>query len=348
MAAKKPIAKPMAKKMSSGKSPAKPTARKPRTSAKKQDLNFTGASPTLWRAQYMQQTGKNPVPKRVEVAGALGMALVPAAKPIQGAVKAKKAATLAKKAKSPEEVIKAARTMTNRAANSTRHPSGYYQDKRTGAVYDAGMKVVKPGRKTLVAKEAAKNLGKNIKNSPAARDIKAKKVSTEARIINRRRSRTRPVTRIEVEGDIRNPYATLKSMERVYETKRGTVYDSNMKKIETPMGRAVKRNTAKIKHTIKEKKKENALTFKSDRVGGYIDRAKLQDLPVKEFNKYHRSGQYRKDELAAMRGTAAAAAGSESIKRSQKSKVMRPANSTNLINATVQKKTPSKRVVKKK
>ena len=93
------------------------------------------------------------------------------------AVKAGRAVSRVAKAKTARKIldmpIKEATKITNRAANSVKHPSGRMIDRRTGAVYDAGMKTVK---RATPANAARYRAGK-IANSPAARDLaKVKRV----------------------------------------------------------------------------------------------------------------------------------------------------------------------------
>lgn len=52
--------------------------------------------------------------------------------------------------------------------NLVKHPSGNLIDKRTGAVYDKNLKMIKPGSNA----NAAKYRARKIANSPAARDLK--------------------------------------------------------------------------------------------------------------------------------------------------------------------------------
>ena len=85
-----------------------------------------------------------------------------------------KAAGAAKKATKPGATSRGASKLTERAANSVKHPGGRFIDKRTGAVYDKNYDTLVPGRKSAVAKQAAKKVVNNVKNSPAAADVKNK------------------------------------------------------------------------------------------------------------------------------------------------------------------------------
>lgn len=85
-----------------------------------------------------------------------------------------KAVSATKKATKPGATVKGATKLAKRAADSKPHPSGRMVNQKTGAVYDKNYNTVKPGRKSLVAKEAVKQVAKNVKNSPAAKDVKNK------------------------------------------------------------------------------------------------------------------------------------------------------------------------------
>ena len=85
-----------------------------------------------------------------------------------------KAVSATRKATKPGATVKGATKLAKRAADSKPHPSGSMVNQKTGAVYDKNYNTVKPGRKILVAKEAAKQVAKNVKNSPAAKDVKNK------------------------------------------------------------------------------------------------------------------------------------------------------------------------------
>jgi hypothetical protein len=85
-----------------------------------------------------------------------------------------KAVRATKSSVKPGATVKGASKLTERAANSVKHPGGRFIDKRTGAVYDSNYNILSPGRKSAVAKQAVKKVAKNVKNSPAAADVKNK------------------------------------------------------------------------------------------------------------------------------------------------------------------------------
>lgn len=136
---------------------------------KKKAVELTGASPTLWRAQVMQQTGKNPVNKNLQkAANVAGLAGAGSSKAIGKAFV--RSVTKPAKAGTPKEVIKEATKISTRRSASTKHPSGVYVNKETGAVYSKEMRTIKKA----TASNTLKAKGRAIKNSDVAKDIKGR------------------------------------------------------------------------------------------------------------------------------------------------------------------------------
>lgn len=88
-----------------------------------------------------------------------------------------KAVRVTKNSVKPGATSKGASKLTERAANSVKHPGGRFIDKRTGAVYDKNYDIISSGRKSAVVKQAAKKVTKKVKNSPMAKDIKNKNLN---------------------------------------------------------------------------------------------------------------------------------------------------------------------------
>lgn len=150
---------------------------KPKTSAKK-TVKLSGPSPTLWRAQVMKQTGKNPVNKNLQRAADVAALVTPSGPKVVGKVAAVRAGRIVKsaaKTPKPGSAVKEATKISVRRSESTPniHPSvrgkNQYINKITGERYDKGMK---PLKKATV-KDKATFGARRLKNSDVAKDIKS-------------------------------------------------------------------------------------------------------------------------------------------------------------------------------